>query len=229
LLAVTLAGCSGTAANTTTGVTATGTTLTVFLSDPPAVRADPALQDVVDGEQLAFNEHAAAVKNVSLRARTLTNGSQVSDLARAAIESNSAIAYVGEVQSGLSRQTVGITNAEDLLELSPTDPVKPSQANFESFTSYGRTFASLPLDLTTSPAALNRADPGFAGDFRHAFGHAPSADAIEGYDAVWVLLRVIAAEGDHANDRAKVAASVIATLKENAGRASVPAFTITLK
>ncbi|WP_249009956.1 hypothetical protein [Conexibacter sp. DBS9H8] len=229
MLAVVLAGCSGTGANTTTDVTATGTSLTVFLSDPPAVRADQALQDVVEAEQLAFVEHAGALKNVSLRPRTLTKGSQVSDLARTAIENNSAIAYVGEVQSGLSRQTVGITNAEDLLELSPTDPVKPSQANFESYSSYGRTFASLPLDLGTSPAALNRADPAFARDFRRDFGHAPSADAIEGYDAVWVLLRVLSAEGGHANDRAKVAASVIATLKENAGRASVPAFTIKLK
>ena len=33
----------------------------------------------------------------------------------------SAIAYLGEVDPGLSSQSLGITNAQDLLQVSPTD------------------------------------------------------------------------------------------------------------
>jgi ABC-type branched-subunit amino acid transport system substrate-binding protein len=198
--------------------------LKVYLSDPPAVQSDPALQDVVDAEELAWSQHVASVKHVALKLVPVKH--VVSDNARQAIDSDGLLAYLGEIQSGQSIQTVGILNAQDALELSPTDPVKPDQNDFEDYSSYGRTFASLPLDLTTSTAALNRALPSFATTFKTDFGHAPSPRAIEGYDAVWVLLRVLSYLGDQANNRTKIARDVIATLKGNRGQASVPSFTI---
>lgn len=224
LLAAVLAGCGTSGSNTTTNVTATGSTLSVYLSEPATLSSDPTLADVGRAEQLAWQERSPAVTNVSLRKRVVTASASAN--ARTAIADTSLIAYVGEIATGQSRQTVGITNAEDVLELSPTDTVVPGKNDFESLSTYGRTFASLPIQLTTSPAALNRADPTFAKSFKAQFGHSPSAEAIEGYDAVWVLLRVIAALGNRANSRSKVTASVIATLKANAGQASVPAFTI---
>ncbi len=44
-----------------------------------------------------------------------------SDNARSAIEDSSAIAYIGEPEPGLSANSIGITNAQDLLQVSPTD------------------------------------------------------------------------------------------------------------
>ena len=208
-------------------MTASGSTLTLYLSDPPAVRANGELQDVVDGERLAWSQK----KSVAGVALKLTVGtSSVSQNARDAIHVSSAIAYMGEIQTGQSTQTVGITNAEGMLEFSPTDDVRPDKDDFESFSSYGRTFASLPLQLTTSVSALEKAAPAdFASSFKTDFGHAPSADAITGYDAVWVLMRVLGAAKADAANRGEIAGSVIATLKANQGQASVAAFKIDLK
>jgi ABC-type branched-subunit amino acid transport system substrate-binding protein len=227
LIALAVAGCgtSGSGSSTST-VTATGSTLTLYLSDPPAVQANPAMQDVVYGEELAF----AQKKDVAgIAVQEKIGRASVSQNARNAIHVNSIIGYIGEVQSGQSVQTVGITNAEDVLEFSPTDDVTPVKDNFESFSSYGRTFASLPTQLTTSSAALEKAVPSFASAFKAAFRRAPSAAAINGYDAVWILLRVLKAEKANAANRGKVTASVIATLKANKGQASVADFTISTK
>ncbi len=224
LLCITLAGCSASGSSTSTTVDATGTDLTVFLSDPPAVRADPALQDVFDAEDLAWEQKVTAVKNVSLRLSILKRS--VSDNARRAISNDSAIAYVGEIQPGQSVQTVGITNAEDILELSPTDTVRPDKNDYEDFSTYGRTFASLPLDLTTSAATLEHAVPSFTKTFTTDFGHAPSAEAIDGYDSVAILLRVLSSLGGEVNERSKIVSAVVKTLQGNQGQASVAAFTI---
>ncbi len=52
---------------------------------------------------------------------SLRSGPKLSDNARAAIIDSSSIAYLGEVAPGTSDQTVGITNALALLQVSPTD------------------------------------------------------------------------------------------------------------
>ena len=226
LVALAVAGCGTSSSSSTSTVTATGSTLTVYLSDPPAAQSNPALQDVVDGEILAFKQKQG-VAGIGLKDTVGT--SSVSQNARDAIHVDSIIAYMGEVQGGQSVQTVGITNAEDVLEFSPTDGVSPVKDNFESFSSYGRTFASLPLQLTTSSAALEKAVPNFAATFKADFGHVPSAQAINGYDAVWMLFRVLAGEKAQAANRGKVTASVVATLKANQGQASVAAFKIVSK
>ena len=48
-------------------------------------------------------------------------GRKLSDNARQAIGDSSSIAYLGELTPGASADTIGITNAEDLLQVSPTD------------------------------------------------------------------------------------------------------------
>lgn len=226
LAALALGGCATSSSSTST-VTAQGATLTLYLSDPPAVRANQMLQDVVLGEDLAWSQHKSAA---GVGVRIATGRASVSQNARDAIHMSSAIAYMGEIQPGQSIQSVGITNAEDVLQFSPTDSTRPAKNDFESFHSYGRTFASLPLQLTTSTAALNHAAPAnFAASFKTDFGHAPSSDAIAGYDAVWVLMRVMGAEKGEAANRGKVTAAVIATLEANQGQASVADFKLSMK
>jgi ABC-type branched-subunit amino acid transport system substrate-binding protein len=226
LTALALAGCGASGSSTST-VTATGSTLTLYLSDPPAVRANPELQSVYDGEVLAWDQHRSAA---GVAVKIDTGRGSVSQNARDAIHIDSVIAYMGEIEPGQSIQSVGITNAEDVLQFSPTDGTRPVKKDFESFSSYGRTFASLPLQLTTSTAALNRAAPAnFISTFKTDFARAPTADAIDGYDAVWVLMRVMGAEKGDAANRGRVTAGVIATLKANHGQASVADFKISLR
>lgn len=142
-------GSCSTAATST--VSATGKTLTIYASAPPSAQA-PA--DVLDAEKLAFQQFAqngAKVGKYGVRLVTLT-GSKLSDNARTAIENSSVIAYIGELSPGDSADTVGITNAEDVLQVSPTDTAlaltQKSQAvsgspgdYYESAKTYGRTFA----------------------------------------------------------------------------------------
>ena len=75
------------------------------------------------------------------------------DNARQAIgDTGHAIAYVGEVPPGDSADSIGITNAQDLLQVSPTDTAaaltektpavaKSPTKYYESLGTYGRTFA----------------------------------------------------------------------------------------
>ncbi len=149
LLAAGLAGCtSGSSGNSS--VTATGTTLTVYVAAPAGNSGAPG-QDVLAAEQLAFSQKASAVTAYRLRLRVLTS-TKPSDTARTAIQDTSAIAYLGEVPPGDSANSLGITNAQDLLQVSPTDTaVELTQASsavpgspdkyYESLKTYGRTFA----------------------------------------------------------------------------------------
>jgi ABC-type branched-subunit amino acid transport system substrate-binding protein len=229
VVAVLVAGCGSSGSSTGTTVTAsasTSTELAIYVSDPPAVQRDAALQDVVFGEELAFADLKKSLLGNAAIKETIVRGT-VSDNARKAINNAGLLAYVGEIQKGESVQTVGITNAEDVLEISPTDTVVPVKTNFEDESTYGRTFASLPVDLTTSAAALQKAVPKFASAFEADFRRAPSADAIYGYDSMYVLLRVISHIGSaNYDDRTAIVKDTIATLKANQGQADVSAFTI---
>jgi branched-chain amino acid transport system substrate-binding protein len=104
---------------------------------------------VIAAEQLAFSRASHSTSHFQLQLQVL-HGS-VSDNARTAIQDTSAIAYLGEVMPGSSAGTVGITNAEDLLQVSPTDtalelthatPAISTAPNdyYESLKTYGRTF-----------------------------------------------------------------------------------------
>lgn len=148
--ALALAGCGASAQ--TSSATVSGKNLTIFISAPAGDSSQPLLAATVAGEQLAYRQHESEVGDgFALTLRTLT-ASRLSDNARTAIDDTHAIAYLGELQPGASEQTVGITNAEDVLQVSPTDTaleltqstpaVHGAPKNFyESLGSYGRTFA----------------------------------------------------------------------------------------
>jgi branched-chain amino acid transport system substrate-binding protein len=132
-------------------VTASGTTLTVYASAPPGVAGSQAAADVLAAEQLAYRRAGSKLGSFKLQFIKLT-GSKVSDNARTAIENTSSIAYLGELDPGLSAESLGITNAQDLLQVTPTDTAAaltqtnssvPGAPNryYESLGTYGRTFA----------------------------------------------------------------------------------------
>jgi branched-chain amino acid transport system substrate-binding protein len=149
-VAVTI-GAAGCAAATGTTVTATGKTLTIYSSVPAGAASDPVMQDVADAEQLAFTQKAGEVSSYKLSFQRLSSA-KPSDNPRTAIQNTGAIAYIGEIAPGASADTLGITNAQDLLQVSPTDtaveltqpnpavPGSPSRY-YESLKTYSRTFA----------------------------------------------------------------------------------------
>jgi ABC-type branched-subunit amino acid transport system substrate-binding protein len=145
-IAAFVAGCTG-QGSTTPKVS--GGTLTIYLSAPSAT-ASSEDQDVTAAAQLAFTHasHSASHFHVELQ---VLHASET-DNARTAIQDTSAIGYIGELKPGSSAGTVGITNSQDLLQVSATDtaleltnatPAVPRAPNdyYESLKNYGRTFA----------------------------------------------------------------------------------------
>jgi branched-chain amino acid transport system substrate-binding protein len=145
LLAASLAACTAPAST----VTVSGKTLAIYASAPSTQQ--PALSsDVVDAEQLALQQAGAQVGGFTVRFVTLHG--KPSDNARTAIQDKTAIAYLGEIAPGSSADSIGITNALDLLQVTPTDtaialtqstPAVPGAPDeyYQSLKSYGRTFA----------------------------------------------------------------------------------------
>jgi len=141
-----LAGC--TAGGGSSSVSATGKTLTIYLSAAPTSQPQIAA-DVLDAERLAFTQSPKNAGGFSLRPVTLHG--KISDEARTAIQDTSAIAYLGEVVPHSSYASLGITNAVDLLQISPTDtaleltqatPAVPGAPDsyYQSLSTYGQTF-----------------------------------------------------------------------------------------
>jgi branched-chain amino acid transport system substrate-binding protein len=150
LLALAVAGCTSSGSGSSS-VTVSGKTLTIYLSDAPGTQPQVA-EDVLAAEQLAWSQQSShAVGGFSLRIKVV-QGAKISDQARTVIQDQTSIAYLGEVVPHSSYASLGITNALDLLQVSPTDtaleltqasPVVPGSPNiyYESFSSYGQTFA----------------------------------------------------------------------------------------
>jgi ABC-type branched-subunit amino acid transport system substrate-binding protein len=149
-----LAGCTGTAANSN-GSSVPGHTLTIYVSVPRAATSEQ--NDVVLAEQLALHELRGQVPGFTVVLKRV-HQSKLSENARSAIVDPSTIAYLGELQPGTSGQSLGITNAQDVLQVSPTDtaveltkstaavPNSPDKY-YESLSSNGRTFARVvPTD-----------------------------------------------------------------------------------
>jgi branched-chain amino acid transport system substrate-binding protein len=138
-----LLGLAGCAAQTTSGVTVTGTSLTIYASQPPGGAGGQAATDVLDAEQLAFQQAGDKAGKFKLRFVKL-DGAELSDNARKAIQDKTAIAYLGELAPGTSQVSVPITNELGLLEVSPTDtavyPVTSSNF-YPSSSSFHQTFA----------------------------------------------------------------------------------------
>ena len=149
VLAAGMAGCSAAGSSS---VKAKGTTLTIYASLPPGASTDPVVQDVLDAERLAFQKKHGEVTAFQLVFAPPLSGGKLSDHARTAIRDTSAIAYLGEILPGDSADTMGINNAQELLQVSPTDTAleltlsTPVLSNtpgryYEALKSYGRTFA----------------------------------------------------------------------------------------
>jgi branched-chain amino acid transport system substrate-binding protein len=162
LLAAGVAGCTAAGSS---GPSITGKTLTIYLSAPASLASDPQAQDVVDAEKLAFQQLQGQVTAYKVRLAVLTHN-KISDNARQAIgDTGSAIAYLGEVLPGASADSIGITNAQGLLQVSPTDTFAaltqktPAVANsptryYESLSTYNRTFARVVPTTALEAKAL---------------------------------------------------------------------------
>jgi ABC-type branched-subunit amino acid transport system substrate-binding protein len=158
-LAAGVAGC--TTAATTTSIS--GGTLKIFVSKSPGPLGGEE-QDVFLAEELALSQSGNHVGKYTVKL-VQASGNELSDNARAAISDPETIAYVGELQPGTSGQTIGITNGEDILQVSPTDtaveltqssPAVPGSPDnfYESLGSNGRTFARVVPTTKLEAGAL---------------------------------------------------------------------------
>jgi branched-chain amino acid transport system substrate-binding protein len=165
-----LAAC-GTTTSTTT--TVTGSTLTIYASLPLQGPESSEAHDVLDAEQLALKQAGSKVGRWTIDFIPLNDATSagwsprlIADNARTAIDRDSSIAYIGEIDPNASAQSIPITNADALLEVSPYDTaiglteataaVSGSPDNYyESFGTYGRTFGRVvPNDTYQAKAEL---------------------------------------------------------------------------
>jgi hypothetical protein len=199
LAALAVAGCTtgSNSSSSKSSVTVAGHTLTIYISEPRDLQTNTVAQDIVHAEQMAFSAHHSEVSDFRLALQT-ARGTHLSDNARAAIIDTSTIAYLGEIAPGASDQTVGITNALSVLQVSPTDnalelsehtPVVSGspQSYFEQWGTYGRTFARVVPSATDEAKAqvvemkslgitsLYVANDG--SDYGKAIAHAVASDA----------------------------------------------------
>jgi branched-chain amino acid transport system substrate-binding protein len=158
-----LFGLAGCAAQTNTAVSVTGSSLTIYASQPPGSTGGQVAADVLDAEQLALRQAGDTVGKLKLRFQIL-HGAELSADARTAIEDKTAIAYLGELVPGTSQVSVEITNELGLLEVSPTDTaVYLTQATpavsgapgkfYPSSSSFHQTFARVVPNTTQEAKA----------------------------------------------------------------------------
>jgi branched-chain amino acid transport system substrate-binding protein len=123
--ALAISACGGSDSDTSGG----STTLTIYSSFPLQGSSRPQSEAMVNGATMALEEadgHAGKfkVKYESLDDSTAQAGKwepgQVSSNARKAIQDDSAIAYIGESNSGATVLSLPITNDAGLLQISPS-------------------------------------------------------------------------------------------------------------
>jgi branched-chain amino acid transport system substrate-binding protein len=107
-----------------------GESLTIYSSLPLQGDSRPQSTDVVNGEKMALEEHGGkagghTIKYVSLDDATASTGKwepgQVSANARKAVGDKSAVAYLGEFNSGASAVSIPIVNQAGILQVSPSN------------------------------------------------------------------------------------------------------------
>ena len=149
LITSAVAGCTS-SGSANSSVTVSGNVVTIYVSAAPTDQPQIA-QDVLDAEQLAFSQGPHQVGKVVIRMHTV-RASTISAQARTVIQDKTTIAYLGEIVPHSSYASIGITNALDILQVSPTDTAleltqtTPAVANapdeyYESLNSYKQTFA----------------------------------------------------------------------------------------
>jgi branched-chain amino acid transport system substrate-binding protein len=107
-----------------------GKTLTVYSSLPLQGAQRPQSEDVINGEKLALKQKGNKcgeyrIKYVSLDDATASSGNwdpgQTSANARKVAQDDSAIAYLGEFNSGASAISIPINNEAGILQVSPSN------------------------------------------------------------------------------------------------------------
>jgi branched-chain amino acid transport system substrate-binding protein len=148
------------------GSSISGSTLRIYISVPPGTLS-PEAQDVLRAERLAFPRPGLRVGKYTVNLVRYA-GSELSNTARQAIGDATTIAYLGELAPGDSADTLGITNAENVLQVSPTDtaveltestPAIPKTPDkyYEALSANGRTFARLvPTDAVEAAAVVTQ-------------------------------------------------------------------------
>jgi len=125
-----LAACGGGGGGSTSGSSTGATTLTIYSSLPLDPDDAPQTQSTINGEKLALEQNGGKVgkytiKYVSLDDSTASQGQwdpgQTSSNARKASQDKSAIAYLGEFNSGASEISIPILNEAGLLQISPAN------------------------------------------------------------------------------------------------------------
>ena len=167
-LTAALAACGATTATTTT---ITGSTLTIYASLPLNGPESSEAHDVLDAEQLALKQEGGKIGRYTIDLIALNDATGsgwspklIADNARTVIQRDNAVAYIGEIDPNASAQAIPITNADDLLQVSPYDTaialtqatkaVSGSPDNYyESFSTYGRTFGRVVPDDTDQAKA----------------------------------------------------------------------------
>jgi branched-chain amino acid transport system substrate-binding protein len=171
-LAAVLAGCGTTAATTTT---ITGTTLTIYsslpLAGPPAQSSEA--NDVLDAERLALQQAGSKVGHYAINFVPLNNATGagwsaklIAANARTVIQNKNTVAYIGEIDPNASAQSIPITNAAQVLQVSPYDTaIGLTQATnavagspdtyYQSQSTMGRNFGRVvPNDIEQAKAQL---------------------------------------------------------------------------
>ena len=165
-----LAACGTPTATTTT---ITGTTLTIYASLPLNGPQSADAHDVLAAEQLALQQAGGKVGRFTIDLVPLNDSTAIgwspkliADNARTVIQHANAIAYIGEIDPNASAQSIPITNADDLLTVSPYDTaIGLTQATpavsgapdkyYEAKSTFGRTFGRVvPNDTFQAKAQL---------------------------------------------------------------------------
>jgi branched-chain amino acid transport system substrate-binding protein len=163
--ALAVAGCSTNAKGGASTVTVSGNTLTVYASQPPGGSGGQEASDMLHAEQLALQHAGGKAGKYTVKLVQL-DGHELSDNARKAIENQTSIAYLGELQPGTSQISVEITNQQGLLVISPADtatyltqplppPVSTSPSSYyPSHSTYGETFARVVANSGAEAKAI---------------------------------------------------------------------------
>lgn len=132
----TLAGCSGAGSEI-----ADDATLTVYVSLPTHGPSAADGIDAADGARLALSEAGGEAGGVAVQAKFLdeTDGvgaratwtpAQAAANARAASQDSTAIAYLGDFESGATRASLPVTNGAGILQVSPASAAGDLVASF---------------------------------------------------------------------------------------------------
>ena len=159
---------------TTPTVTAiTGSTLTIYSSLPLSGPQSSEANDVLDAEQLALQRAGGKVGRFTIDFRSLNDATStgwsaklIAANARKVIQNDNTVAYLGEIDPNASAQSIPITNADEVLQVSPYDTaIGLTQATaavsgspdtyYQSLSANGRTFGRVvPNDIEQAKAQL---------------------------------------------------------------------------